>query len=317
MSEKKELKSSDLYFTPEEIKKAEENRVPPEYIQIKLSSVGKLGCPSIVHVRDYRFDEALKLAEIEEKNETEVIIQVVNAILFEDFDAGDLHRNDLIEILMSIQGTWYSPKLEDMPYLLNPELTGDELHSKENVGLASLPFSVLKTKPIAKEVKLPITISHKDTTIQFSVPKIKNEVIAAKLIDMKYAQEDNEISQIKRRIELETNTVEDLSTYEDYLKRRTNDYIKINQAMLFESFNGKKLETLEEKLEILPEVSLHIIGEYQKVLKKYFEFGVDPEVTFYSEELNESIIRRFDFRPIHFLSTLEPEDSSGFDVSFG
>jgi hypothetical protein len=52
-------------------------------------------------------------------------------------------------------------------------------------------------------------------------------------------------------------------------------------------------------------------------VKEHFTFGIDPEVEFYSEELKKTIIRRFDFRTFHFLSTLEQTDDSGFDISFG
>lgn len=313
----KDLNSKDIFFKPEDIKKAETTLIPAEYIPIKLSSVGKLGIPNIIHIRDYSFEEAIALSEISEDNETEVIIQILNSIIYEDIDAGDLHKNDALEILMTIQGTWYTPRLEDMPYYLNPELSGSELNNYANIGKADLPFSLLVTKPIKKEAKVPITIKYRNTEVKFVLPKIKNEVIAFKIIESKYSQEENELAEIKKKVEKETATIDEIKEYEIFLRKRTSDFIKINQALLLESFNGKTLETLDEKLEVLPKLSLSLLKKYTDVVTEHFTFGIDPVITFMSEELNESITRRFDFRTLHFLSSMEQVDDSGFDISFG
>lgn len=315
--EEKLLTSKDLYFTEEEIKEAEEILIPSGYIQVKLSSVGKLGVPKIVHVRDYSFEEALKLAEVDEFNETDVIIQVLNDIILEDFDAGELHKQDVLEILMTILGTWYSPKLEDMPYYLNDDLPPSVLNERENIGRTTLYFNQINTKALSKEVALPITIKYKEQEVKFSLPKVKNEVIASKLVNSKYAQEENELAEIKRKIDLNTNTFEEMRIYESYLGRRTTDFLKINQALLIEGYNGEVLKELSDKLEVLPKLNLHLLKKYTDVIQEHFQFGILPEVTFESEELKETITRRFDFRALHFLSTMESADDSGFDVSFG
>jgi hypothetical protein len=313
----KDLKANDLFFKKEEVKESQTKLVPAGYIPIKLSSVGKLGIPSILHIRDYSFEEALAIADIDENNETEVIVQVLNSVIFEDIDAGDLHKNDVLEILMTILGTWYSPKLEDMPYYLNPDLDRKDLRTKENIGKAIIPFSQIKTTSLEEKVNLPITIKYQGAEVKFVLPKVKNEIIAYKLVEMKYSQEENDLSEIKKKVSKGTQTVEEFDKYKDYQKRRSSDFLSINQALLIDSYNGKKLETVEEKLEVLPNLSLSLLKKYQEIVKEHFTFGIDPEVEFYSEELKKTIIRRFDFRTFHFLSTLEQTDDSGFDISFG
>lgn len=315
--EEKILKASDLRFKPEEIKKAETERIPAEYIPVKLSSVGKLNAPSVIHVRDYTFQEALSLSEISEENETEVIIGILNSVIFEDFDAGILHKNDVLEILMTIQGTWYSKKLEDMPYYINPDLDYTEINKLTNIGKVDIPFSLLKTYPLKEEVKLPITIKYLDKEVKFVLPKVENEVIATKLVSSKYAQEENELSEIKKKIDQKTQSYEEMKIYEKFLRNKTEDFLKINQALTIDSYNGKKLETLEEKLEIIPKLSLSLLKKYTDTIETHFKFGIDPTITFFSDEIKDNVTRRFDFRALHFLSSMEQTDNTGFDVSFG
>lgn len=315
--EEKILKAEDLYFTPEEIEKASTERVPAEYIPVKLSSVGKLGVPSIIHVKDYSFDEIISFAEMEDENETEVIIQILNGIIYEDFDAGELHRNDVTEILMTIQGTWYSPRLEDMAYYLKEDLPSAKRETLENLGRATLYFHQISTKPLSEEIKMPITIKYRNEEVQFILPKIGNELIASKLVNTKYSQRQNELAEIKSKVEKKTQTIEEMGIYEQFLKEKTRDFIKISQALLLVGYNGKKLESLEEKLEILPKLSIPLLRKYTELIETDFNFGIQPEVTFESEELKETITRRFDFRPYHFLSTVEQKDDTGFDISYG
>lgn len=315
MEKEKELEAKDMFFSPEELKQAE-TLVPAGYIPVSLSSVGCLGLPSIIHVRDYSFDEALAFSDIDEENETEVIIQILNSIIFEDIDAGKLHKQDVLEILMTVQGAWYSPKLEDLPYYLDLDLPADEINQGTNIARMTFLLNDLKTEPL-KKVKLPITIKNKTLEVKFTIARIENEVIAKKLIDTKYAQEANELAVIKKRVRAKTNSPEELVRYENYLRRRTEDFIRINQALLIESFNGKELTTLEEKLAILPELSLSLLKQYTEVMAEHFTFGIVPTLTFYSEELKKEITRRFDFRSVHFLSTLEQGNNAGFDISFG
>ena len=310
------LMAKDLRFTEKEIKKATE-MVPSDYIAVKLSSVGKLGAPSIVHVRDYTFEEAMALSEISENNETEVIIQIINSVMFEDVDAGKLHKNDILEILMTIQWAWYSPKLEDVSYYLDDTLKGDDLNDKKNIGKVDIPLKKIETKPLGKDVALPISIAYRGHTVKFCLPKVENEVIAFKLVESKYAQEENELFEIKKKIDNETYTKTEFSKYEKYLKNRAEDFLKINQALLIEEYDGEQLDTLEKKLAVLPKLSLSLLKKYTDVINKYFTFGIEPNITFYSEPLQKEVTRRFDFRTFHFLSSMEQADDSGFDVSFG
>ena len=321
----KDLNAKDIFFKKEDSKNEMEiadnaekaTSGPPEYITVKLSSLGKLGFPAIVHVRDYTFEEAIKMAEISEDNVTEVLIDILNSVIFEEVDVRVAHRQDILEILLSIYGTWYSATIDTFKYFINLDLPDDKKELNENISVATIPIRSIKTRALVKEVNLPIKIAKKGFEVGLVLPRVENEIIASKFIEEKYFEEENKLSDIIRKIKLETATVEEQEIYEDLQKRKGRDFLRIAQSLLIDSLNGKKLETAGEKLEAMHQIPLNVWAIYNSELKKSFSFGVDEEVEFTCSVTHEPIKRRFRFREVHFLPSLVQEDHSGFSVSLG
>lgn len=292
--------------------------VPSGYIKVKLSSLGKLGLPEVVHVRDYRFEEALMLAEMTDDNYVEVLIQVMNSVIFEDIDIGKGHRQDLLEIMLSIYGTWYSPTLDSFRYYVNTDLEGEELESQDNISVATLYINSIKTDPIDSSVKLPIVISKKDIQVGFLLPRLENEVISARFVEEKYAQQDQQMAGLKKMIDQGGSyTVEDFKAYHQFVSDKGKDSLRVSQAQLLDSFNGKKLNTLAEKLEALDQIPLSVWRAYNSVVSKKMSFGVRPEVEFVCSINHTPITRSFQFREFLFVPAMDDDDDTGFDLSFG
>lgn len=299
------------------IKKIEDApSIPSGYVAVKLSSMGKLGFPAIVHVRDYRFDEALMMAEMNDTNTAEVLRQIINSVIFEDVDIGKAHRQDLMEIMITIYGTWYYPTIESMRYYVNPDLEGEKLNAKGNISIATIPVNNIKTTPLSEKVSIPIMIKKKDFEVGLVLSRIENEIIATKFVEEKYARQDQEKNELKKKIESKDYTTAEFTEYHKYLSEKGKDYLRIMQSLLIDSLNGKKLETLEEKVEAVNLVPINVWGIYNKTLNDKFNFGVNPEVEFECSITKKPITRRFQFREMYFIPTLVNPDDSGFDVSF-
>lgn len=291
--------------------------IPAGYIPVKLSSLGKLGFPAVVHVRDYVFEEAIKMAEISEENVTDTLIEILNGVILEDADVRKAHKQDVLEILLTIYGTWYSPTLENFRYYINLDLPEDQKEMQENISVATIPINSLKTVPLTEDAKLPIKIARGDFEVGLVLPKIENELIATKFITEKYATEENEINEIIKKVRAETATAEEKEIYDELQKRKGRDFLRVAQAMLIDSLNGKKLESVADKLGAVNSVPLNAWAIYNNELKKSFSFGIDQDVTFTCSVTHKPITRRFHFREVHFLPSLVQEDHSGFSVSLG
>jgi hypothetical protein len=311
--EKKELKAKDIFYEKEE----EVKPIPSDYVPVKLSSVGRLGMPPILHVRDYTFEEATMLGDLEEGNEIEILIQVLQSIIYEDIEVGDLHKQDLLEILMTVQGTWYTPKIDGLPYLLDETLDKEIRYEKENISKATILFSDINTAPLNEDCSIPINLKRGDTQISLILPRIKNEFVAKKLVDQKYALEENKLSDIAKKVNKGTATLEEQEAYTEFSKNKSKDFLRYLQAQLIYSFNGKVLETMDEKLVAMKGISLSVWKIFNELIDKKFTFGINPEVTFECTVNHKPVTRRFNFRAVHFLSSLESQDDSGFDISYG
>lgn len=323
--EEKELKAEDLFVRKENLQKETEiaNKVekavtiPSDYLTIKLSSLGKLGFPAIVHVRDYTFEEAIKMAELSEENVTEVLIDILNNVIFEDVDIRNAHRQDILEILLSIYGTWYSATLENFRYFVNLDLPENEKEKKENISVATLPINSLKTVSLKKKAKLPIKIAKGDFEVELVLPKVENELIASKFIEEKYVEKENELSEVIQKVKNGIANKKEQKAYDELQRQKGIDFLRVAQSLLIDSFNGKKLENLSEKLETIQKIPLNVWAIYNNEISKNFTFGVSQEVEFECSINHTPITRSFQFREIHFLPSLVQENHSGFSVSLG
>ena len=218
-----------------------ETAVGGKYVPVKLSSVGKLGFPAVIHVRDYSYSDALTLASASTTVEIiDAIVKVLSNVIQEsDIDLYMLTSSDVLEILMTIQGTWYSPSLE-LPYYVNPDLTGDELEDRENISKATILINSLNFTPFPSDKKAPFTVTMKDGfTSEIDIPRFYNEVIVHRYIENRYAELDNTMEELNKKIKSGSNTLEEYKKYMDYREARVADTIKASQAMQIVSINGK------------------------------------------------------------------------------
>lgn len=327
--------TSDLLFVldkknkqPKEDVKAEEQEIakevekqtaiPGNYIEVKLSSIGKLSFPKSIHVRNYTFEEALELSELTEDNEKATIIEVLNSLIWEDIDASLLHEQEAIEILLNIYSRWWGAKIEGFRYFVNEDLEGEEKNNPENVTIAEIPIGAINTVELEKEVKEPFTLENDGFSVSFILPRMQTSIIAKRFVDSKYAEEETKFGSLKRKIKLKQEYDYDMyDEYVEYLRERGKDYLRAYQAQLIHTVNGKKVSSFSEALEYLSQIDLSMWAEYNSIVDKYFDFGVSEEVTFDCSVNHTPITRRFLFRPMVFLPSVESQDTTRYTLSFG
>ena len=310
----KELRAEDLFVK-------ESNKLPmvdPEYeVVVKLSSLGKLGLPAVVHVKDYSFDDTMLFAKANQNNESAIVLKLIDSLVFEDIDLNKVTRQDVVEILMAIQGTYYTGIIDGKQYFINENLTGEALTAKENISTATIKINDIKTKPLADNVTVPIKISNKSFEILFDYPRLIHDAKAREYIDEKFAAEDNKYSELiqkRNRNDISAAELKELNEYED---GKTAEFIRVLTAQQILSFNGEKPENIDEQLKLLHKIPLAVITLLTKILEINFDFGVQSEVSFLDNQTEQPITRRFNFRYTDFIPSLEQRDGVGFDVSFG
>lgn len=306
MDDEKDLRAEDIFASA----------VPSEYVPVKLSSVGKLGLPETVHVRDYSFEDSMIFARATDANENQIVLNILKNVVYEDIDLTKVTLQDALEILMTIMANFYQNSI-DMPYYIDENLKGEARETKENISTAHLRISDIPTLPLSEEVKLPISIEDKRFSVKFDYPRLYHDVAAKKYIEESFAKRDNEMSIIAQKIQKGIASYEEQKKMDAYNEEKGAEYLRVLNALQILEFNGEKVETLDAKIKALKKIPLPVVILLSNIIKVKFNFGLQSEVTFNNEITGEELTRHFSFRFSSFLSTIQSEDSSRYRVSFG
>ena len=312
-----------------------ESKSPPGYVPVKLSSNGRLGTPSIIHVKDYTGRDVLDLSMSTNDNQLETIVNVINNIVYEDIDVENLHENDLEEILINVYVNFWANALIDIPF----PVTKDDLNSltdKQQADLESgnwkptvdLPLSKLDTKLLDDRFKETINIEHAGRKVKFVLPRVGHLVRAGKLVSRKYIKEEsrwNKVTNVLRQSQANLDEVdgllrdmlgEEYFDYIDYTRRKTADLLLVKQAMCIVEVDGEIKKTVDEKIKAYDDVTLTMWQELAEIQQNY-PFGVNHDIEVVSPIDNKPVVRRFSFRLQDFFPEVRDKEFSECTVSFG
>lgn len=318
--------------------------IPANYIPIKLSSLGKLSTPKIVHVRNYNGEDALKLAmtsvsDDPEESMLQVLLEVLQEMIYEDVNTLDLHQKEMEEIMLNVYLNWWSQFMQDLPYPYEEdELKVTEYFSedrvqrvknKEEVPRVSIDLKRLSTNNLPSEFKEPIVISKDNFTCKFKLPRIGDAIKANDYVEEKYLEQESKftvlVNDIQFNIRNKNNpNVEqrhiDKELYAEYLKyrnTRNSDFAKYQQMCSIVEVNGEKV-TEDNLFSLYNNIDLKTLGLIQKTVEEYGKFGVDEDnVPMISPITREEVIRRFQFRALDFIPSMDIQDNTGYSISFG
>jgi len=307
-------------------------QAPPEYVEISLSSCGKLGLPAKLHVRDYLASDVLKLAAITEDNVVETLLGILDNMIYEDVDIYKMHEKDMEEILVNVHLRFWGSLIENYPYEAKSEdyenLTPSQ---KQMFDMGRDPFVTdinlgsLKTIPIKEEFKGKFTVKDPDKKINvtFSLPRIGNASIIKKFGESKFATLEEKFSVVKMLLrqqkEGEKVTIDPklYQEYVDFCGERDEFYLMLSQALMIEAIDGVECKTIAEKIEAYKKVSLQTWVKCNEVIDSLSEFGIDPMVELPDpKEEGKTVIRKVRFQLVDLIPTYRLPDSNGFVVEY-
>lgn len=312
-------------------------RIPADYIPVKLSSMGRLNAPAILHVRDYSGKDALELSLATQNSNVffRRLVDVLNNVVFEGFDCAYLHEFELEEILLNITGNFITPTLQGYPYPYTDEeynSMDDDRKKRIIKGQESLtvdiPIGSIKTVPISADFFEPISITNKaGLEIQFRLPRINDYFVAEDYVEKKYAEQEQNFSYVEkifaivneeeRDLKIAAIARETLRDYQKYVSDRGLDYIAAKQSQLIVKYGPKVLDDPEEKIKLYSEISMMYWKEYNRTCDNQLKFGVEHDVKMISPITKEEVTRRCQFRPMDYLSPDDTPNSGEYVVHFG
>lgn len=324
------------------------NKIPNDYIEIKLASNGKLDAFKTLHFRDYSMDDALELNVLEEEDRLKALIKVLNNMIYEkEFDCKNFHIKELIQTLYTIHIAFISNKMEKEYYIDENLIEGYEegqLYHEKNIDKIDIQLNKLNILNIDETIngekkeqkfKEPFTVFDKikKQKVTFRLSRVGDLLFAQEFCNEKYNTELfkykplkkalKKLEDIKDRKEKEEtlnklieNNSEEYENYMKFIIQYDSDYIRIVQALTIIAINDKKLETVADQLEAYRTNVSTTLWQYYNEKCEEYDFGIMDKYTFYSEVLKKNVTRRFQFQLLDFLPDTNKNYSDRFTVSF-
>lgn len=293
--------------------------VPKGYVPINLSSAGKLSAPAKIHVRNYNGQDALDLAMATEDDMLETLIDVLVGMIHEDIQAEDLHEYDIEEIMLNVYFNFWSAALE-YPYVpLDNEYDGIDAIRTERLKqdgeklTIALTSDYIKTKNLSKDFKEPIAIEEDDYEYEFILPRIGHTLLAKEMTEDHFAEEEDLYSEIQQKLLRNENsdtilkvTAADRRKFTKYQSQRMKYFTSLVQCQLIKSANGIELTSVEDKRNAYLVAPLTIWEKLNRYIKENAKFGIEHEIKIKSPLTGKEVERRFQFRFMDFLPSMEP-----------
>jgi len=293
--------------------------------EVRFCTSGRLSAPPILHFYDYNMVSAQLISELpSNEDHLPTIIQILNSMVVEDFDCGQLHIEEIKEVLLNVHAKWWGPALQDFAYFLDDKIEDpDKLIARENIGLADIPIANLTIVPLGEGITEPINIKSNGVTVSFCYPRAVNSGVVEELIKEKFAEEEQKFFKTKQLVDakkLDEVSVAELKAYKNYLADRARWKLLYTRALTLCAVDGVELKTINDRVKALIEnkkISVSHWAKYNNFLSGKGAFGLRDEAEFYSDVLNQKVKRGFQFRTYTLIPQVDGERYEQDEVSFG
>lgn len=334
------VKSDIVEKTEEEIEKD----IPSNYIEINLISNGRIeGIPDKLHFRCYSASDALDL-NVDDEDKIKAVTKVLTRLNYEKFDVSLLTIQDILFILYKMHGAFISPKITRKVYIDDTITDEEKLNDPDNleevdIYLNSMVYAYLgkdyNDVDYEKKIKVPFTIKDNTTKdlISFKFTTLKDILTAQTYCKnyfknefIKYGDVRSTIAKIRgiRNDERQDEALEQylsknedkVTEYYDFMAEYTKMIAEVTQALTIVSYNGQKLDKIEDKWDVyVNKLSFDIWENYNKVIEDY-PFGFKEDIDVYLKSLKKTVHRRVGFQLDDFIHIDGHENTDRYTVEF-
>lgn len=329
----------------------EESAIPAGYLAVELSTKGKLGAPSLIHIRNFKVKDIISLSLTSEADLPHRLIQILNDAIYEDVDVGEWHEKEVEELMFNVFATFYKNSLtdiifpiedEDLEYIKDvDESLYDSIINKEWTPRTSIDlFNDVSTYSVADNFNPRIKITNKKTGfyVVFDFIKYKDQVIIRRWLDDLYRAESVKYKLIEDQIAFNDNLYNKASedpevikkailidpvqerNYKDFLARKLQTALEIVRVVSIVDCNGEDVSKLsiDEKYKRFSEDARIDYGMIAKLEKRQSKqlIGIKPEVSMWNPIKNERCLRRFSFRISSIIQAMQLLGDSDYDDGY-
>lgn len=332
-----------------EIETQNAREVPPGYMEVRLSTKGKLGAPSLLHVRNFKVSDIVALSMTSDRDIAARLIEILNEMIFEDVDVSTWHEKEVEELMVYIFKTFYKNVLDDVDFPLNDEdyeyLKSTDKYEDVKSGKWTPKTTIVIDRDvdiydIPNDFDSKITITNKKTgfSCTFDYIKYGDQLVIKKWLDSYYAEQENRFRVLKSQIQINNNLLgqvkddpevvnkfipydpEEEKAYSDYMTERLKTLSEIVRIISITNYNGMDVSNLSvgDKYELIKDDARIDYGMISKLNKRQqkLKFGLNPEVSMRNPLTGEVVKRPYSFRLTTILQAMQVSGLDDYDDGY-
>lgn len=323
--------------------------LPPGYLEVRLSTKGKLGAPEVVHVRNFKVSDIVALSMVADNDIAAKLIDVLNDMIYENVDVSQWHEKEIEELMVYIFKTFYKSTLEDIDFPLTDKdyeiLKERDRYEDVKSGKWTPKTSIVIDKDVdiydlPEDFNSKITVTNRRTGFYctFNYVKYGDQLIIKRWLDSYYAEQEQRFRLLKSQIQINNNLLkkmqenpevvsnfipynpEDEKAYSDYMTERLKTLSEIVRIISIVDYNGQDVSNLSvgDKYALIKDDARIDYGLISKLNKRQqkLKFGINPEVSMRSPITGEVVKRPFSFRLPIILQAMQLSGLDDYDDGY-
>ena len=319
--------------------------VPPGYIEVALSTKGRVGAPAIVHVRNFTVGELLELSLTTDTDLPRRLITTLNKAIYEDTDVANWHESEIEELLIYIYAEFYKSTLDSVEFPLleedyefvkngpDGEQKCEDLRKHRWVPHTSITLlRDIDPYEIPDDYSPEITIKNKKTGfyVTFSYVKYGDRLLVKNWLDKVYRDEEKQFDALVETLKHNSSVTDptkrlpvdpaEKEAYSDFVAKKLGTLTEVSRLISVVNYNGQDVSKMDvdEKYKLLSQDARIDYGMIAKLAARQDKqpFGLKPFIHMINPLTNEPCVRRFSFRILSILQAMQLSGSDEYDDGF-
>ena len=319
--------------------------VPPGYIEVALSTKGRVGAPAIVHVRNFTVGELLELSLTTDTDLPRRLISTLNKAIYEDTDVANWHESEIEELLIYIYAEFYKSTLDSVEFPLleedyefvkngpDGEQRCKDLREHKWVPRTSITLlRDIDPYEVSDDYSPEITIKNKKTGfyVTFSYIKYGDRLLVKDWLDKVYRDEEKQFDALVETLKHNSSVADpakrlpvdpaEKEAYSDFVAKKLGTLTEVSRLVSVVNYNGQDVSKMnvDEKYKLLSQDARIDYGMIAKLAARQDKqpFGLKPFIHMINPLTNEPCVRRFSFRILSILQAMQLSGSDEYDDGF-
>ena len=319
--------------------------VPPGYIEVALSTKGRVGAPAIIHVRNFTVGELLELSLTTDTDLPRRLIAALNKAIYEDTDVANWHESEIEELLIYIYAEFYKSTLDSVEFPLleedyefvkngpDGEQRCKDLREHKWVPRTSITLlRDIDPYEVSDDYSPEITIKNKKTGfyVTFSYIKYGDRLLVKDWLDKVYRDEEKQFDVLVETLKHNSSVADpakrlpvdpaEKEAYSDFVAKKLGTLTEVSRLISVVNYNGQDVSKMDvdEKYKLLSQDARIDYGMIAKLAARQDKqpFGLKPFIHMINPLTNEPCVRRFSFRILSILQAMQLSGSDEYDDGF-